>query len=686
MIEISVTLYSLVLLLSGFVSFVLFGILFCRRKERGALLLALAMLAEAAWAFTEGLEALSVPLSQKIFFSKLGYLSVYNCLPLFSLFILVYTDFYRPSFRRFLPLLWVVPTIMIGLVMGNEQHHLVWTGFVPGPDPSQNMYLYLRGPLYWLGVFYNYGLLVGMTILVLWKAFHTRSFFSRWQSVIALSSIFPPWLANALYLFALEPLKGLDFTPAAFALTGLMLFIGIYRFRFLDISPLARDVLFERIKDGILVLDSNNQVVDVNAAAQQLFSLSAREILQQPGANVLRVFPGLFERLQASSSPFQAEFMLNVSPSRQFDVDVSRLYSDQENFEGRLITFSEITARKRVEATEREQRRLAEALRNVGVAITSTLDYNEVLDRILENIYEVLPCLMTNLMLIDERGYAHVARCKGYIRPDLYQAVMTAELWVDEADNLYQMQQSGQPRTIVDTMLEKNWKYRDPMLRSYVGAPICIKGKVVGFINLDHSQPGFYTQEHATVLQSFADLAAIAIENARLYTRATELATLDELTQLNNRRHFFALAENEVNRALRYGTVLSVVMMDLDYFKEINDTYGHHAGDLALQEVAVVFQSTLREMDIAGRYGGDELCLTLPETNEEGAWALAQRLLELIRQIKVDVGGKRLHITASIGVASLSPEDRSLTDLLQKADRALYRSKEQGRDQAALYR
>lgn len=162
-------------------------------------------------------------------------------------------------------------------------------------------------------------------------------------------------------------------------------------------------------------------------------------------------------------------------------------------------------------------------------------------------------------------------------------------------------------------------------------------------------------------------------------------AHIDYLTGVNNRRHFMELAELELNRAIRYDSPLSIFMMDIDYFKKINDSHGHKAGDAVLKKLAEVCCETLREVDRIGRIGGEEFAILLPETGQTEAEEAAERLRKAIANAKVPLeGGLPLHFTISIGVASLTSRDDNMDVLLNLADEALYEAKEGGRNKVCL--
>ena len=165
------------------------------------------------------------------------------------------------------------------------------------------------------------------------------------------------------------------------------------------------------------------------------------------------------------------------------------------------------------------------------------------------------------------------------------------------------------------------------------------------------------------------------------------LARTDSLTGLFNRRYFFEVAEREFAKSVRYNRSLSVILFDIDLFKEVNDTYGHLAGDQVLARVGSVLRNKDRETDVAARYGGEELVLLLPETDSQGANATAERLRKLMEDSPVHVGGDMIRFTASFGIAA--KDDDTVTDtvdhLISQADKALYQAKRAGRNRVVGY-
>ena len=186
---------------------------------------------------------------------------------------------------------------------------------------------------------------------------------------------------------------------------------------------------------------------------------------------------------------------------------------------------------------------------------------------------------------------------------------------------------------------------------------------------------------HTGFVEVVRDITADRKREKALYTQATT----DTLTGLPNRGHFTEKAEQEIERARRYGDPLSVAMLDVDHFKAVNDNYGHHIGDIALQHVAEVLRQSARKIDIIGRLGGEEFAMVLPRANTQPAIEFCGRTRIALYRSRVDSPAGPLQISASIGVATLSREAPDLPSLLERADKALYKAKRHGRNRVETW-
>lgn len=191
---------------------------------------------------------------------------------------------------------------------------------------------------------------------------------------------------------------------------------------------------------------------------------------------------------------------------------------------------------------------------------------------------------------------------------------------------------------------------------------------------------GGFDAETKTLAEWLASQAGVALENARLHDVVQRQASTDDLTGLVNRRRFIEALQAEIERARRFGSLLTVILTDLDDFKRVNDEFGHHGGDIVLRSFADLMRSHMREVDVPGRIGGEEFAILLPETDAEGAASVAERMRQSLGAVSLPVEGDRsVRVTASFGVASLQAA-QSGDDLLRAADAALYQAKADGKN------
>jgi len=221
---------------------------------------------------------------------------------------------------------------------------------------------------------------------------------------------------------------------------------------------------------------------------------------------------------------------------------------------------------------------------------------------------------------------------------------------------------------------------------SWMGLPLQVNGQIIGLLTLEGGQPGQFTKVHMRIASAFADEVALALDNVRVLNEMQRLAVTDPLTGLYNRRHFFDVAQTELERSRRYHHSMSIIILDVDHFKRVNDSFGHMVGDEVLRSLARTSLASLRKVDIMGRYGGEEFVVMLPETNLTSACVMAERLRSQVASMRVGSDRGVVSITISIGVAGFDGKTEiDLDTLLNRADQALYRAKGSGRNRYCLW-
>ncbi len=331
-----------------------------------------------------------------------------------------------------------------------------------------------------------------------------------------------------------------------------------------------------------------------------------------------------------------------------------------------------------------DARALAEldAVAEIGKVLTSTLELPEVLKRILERVREILRPRRWSLLLVDETGRLRFEVVVG----DGAEALRGRSLEPGEGVAGW-VQETGEALHLADAGADPRWTPRfddatGVQTRSLLAVPLSVRDRCLGVLELvagPEDRP--FDEDDLRVLSYVADYAAIAIDNARNYEQIQALTVLDEHTGLYNARHLFRTLQMEAERTRRYLHPVSLIFLDLDRFKTVNDTHGHLAGSALLREVGEVIRAGCRSTDVGCRYGGDEFAVALPETALGPALDLAERLRQAVRERRFLADrGLAVQITASFGVATFPDHADTVEGLVREADRAMYAVKAAGRD------
>lgn len=331
--------------------------------------------------------------------------------------------------------------------------------------------------------------------------------------------------------------------------------------------------------------------------------------------------------------------------------------------------------------TVQKRAREADTLRQAAAAVITELDVNHVLERILVSLKKVLQFDTARIYLLEENGLKIVANSDSSAEP-----MVTAERLV-VVNSLFRQSMATSQAIILSTpeaerIFQQDMESRAPM--SWLGIPLHLRGRAIGFLTIEDQSPEAYTLNDASLAQAFANEATIALENARLFEELQRLATTDSLTEVLNRRHFIHLAKMEFQRARRYRQPLSLILFDIDTFKLVNDTYGHTVGDQVLRNMARICVNNLRQVDLFGRYGGEEFMALLPNTSISGAIQIAERLRTQIAQNPTQTERGLVYISASFGAAEIDDSCQDIDTLLLYADRAAYASKQKGKNQVSV--
>lgn len=339
--------YSIALIITAIISAVAAAAVWPRRSAPGGWWLFLLMASLTEWTLASTFEAAAVDLSSKILFSKISYPGAHASLPFFLLFTLEYTGQVKRITWRHIVLVFAAPLITVGLAFTNELHSLIWTGFEPGPAGT-NSYIYLHGLWFYIASLILYGEMFMIAWIMLRFALVHRELY-RYQSAALIIALALPLLSFASYILNLNPFPGLDLAAISFAGSGAILVIMMVRMHFLETIPIARDTLIEEMSDGMLVLDEQSRIVDINPAAKKLIGIETNRWIGQPARSVLINWPDLARQLNDAGS-YEHEITRPGASSAYIDLRVSALTDHQGRVSGKLIILRDITRRKQDEA------------------------------------------------------------------------------------------------------------------------------------------------------------------------------------------------------------------------------------------------------------------------------------------------------------------------------------------------
>ena len=436
---------------------------------------------------------------------------------------------------------------------------------------------------------------------------------------------------------------------------------------------------------SVILWDTNYHILDWNPRAEQVFGWTQQEMLGKSIVDKLFLPDEAEEFIKSidwAGNDTAGDVFTSQNQTKEKGLITcewrNTVAGDQHGLSVVMVSLGlDVTRRSYLEQQEYEQRQLAEAMTSIASLLNSSLALDEVLDHIFGNLSRVVPYESANLML-REGDYVQLVRKEGYDQEEPFMEYLP----ISQLYYLNKMLVTRQPVVVTDIRNDPHWVVSDkfPLLRSYMGAPLLFRDNVIGFLNVDSTQVHFFDNTLIQRLKAFADQAAVAIENARLYEQAQEESLLDELTQVYNRRGLYHLGEKEFSNAKYQKRPLSLMMFDIDHFKAVNDRHGHVFGDEVLQTISSYCRDSLRRSDLVCRYGGDEFVILLPDCPLGDAIQRAERLRLKVMEQFASTKDLSAPVTLSIGVVERNEQTADLAALIKAADEALYRAKDAGRN------
>lgn len=421
-------------------------------------------------------------------------------------------------------------------------------------------------------------------------------------------------------------------------------------------------------------------------------SESERELMRSSGINSLLIFP---IRLEDELSGFIGfESSKRAVGWTDDDVEILKVASDvigrgiqqkrqQHELESNRRHLEQLVAHESslTRDLQKQMQRLT-VLYEVTRALNFIDDLDKLLVVILDGAREIADSEKGSIMLHDEKTDELVVRVVRGIDEETEEKISSGEIQctrIKSGEGIAgRVFAEGKP--LVIEKAQKDLRFKESSVSRVANilcVPLIVHQQSIGVINITNKKSGAsFSEEDLTVAMALATHAAIAINNSRLY----EKAVICSLTGTMMRQHFMQRLEEELNRCRRYAHALSLVMIDLDHFKDINEIFGHQAGDRVLAALGRVLKKGLRCCDFIGRYGGDEFAVVLTETGEEGAMVVCRRLGKSVEDLRIGVEPFEIKITLSMGIASWPAQGENPQDLIRFADLTLSKAKRDGRN------
>jgi len=499
-------------------------------------MLSLLLVSMGIWSGFYSTRWLDISLAAKVVGFNVMYLGVSALPTLFLLFVITFTHRDTWLTRRNLILLSVQPIVSLLLEWTNKYHHLFFSSFQAIQGQDFITIDFIRGPWYFGNVVYSYAILAIGFFLLSQGALRSSPLYLNQYRLLLIGSILP-WAGSLYSEYNFHEWEGVDLAPLLFGISGVIFALAVFRTRFTDLIPVARSYLIENMSDGLLVLDEQNRILDINPAMGNFLK---NKVSSYIGKNAYEVFVEWMEQIDFLDEKVETRIELKVprDPSRYLDLRVTPLYDRKHTLNGHLMIFRDITQRKQV---------------------------------------------------------------------------------------------------------EKRLRYVNDRQQSQL------------------------------------------IEIGLLQSKLREQAIRDPLTNLFNRRYLEETLDHEIARASREGYSICIMMIDLDHFKKVNDTYGHEAGDHVLKAIAATLSIETRRGDFACRYGGEEFVVVMPNMDQQIAYERAEKLRNALNSLYIPYGIYSLTTTISMGIASYPANGLTREAILRAADKAMYAAKEAGRDHILCY-
>lgn len=657
------------------------------RSNPGARSFVALMIAVCIYSTGYYFELHSPNIAEMYFWLKVEYLGIATFPVFFLMFVAQYTQ--RTKYLRLATALglFLIPVLTILLVWTNGQHHLFYRSIYLVYHDGLDLMHMVPGPWYWVNVAYvNITVLIGNIMLIQqWR--RTPPPLNRQYAAMFFGSLIP-WVGFFIYLTGNSPLN-LDLSPFGMVITGWIYLYSLMRYRIFDIMPVASSVVLDRMRDGVVVVNQEERIMDMNAAAERFFG-PRRDFLGRKLADLFHPVSGKEVGIgEAEDGHLELEEDAPTG-NHWLDIMFSPLTSPEGQMRGHVVIIRDITRRRLAQAElERTNNELAQRIQELDEYSREMKQLNDMTVQLqactrIEDAYPVIIKTMQTLLPTLAGGL--------YIYSPLTQSMRLACSWNDFAMMVEEIELDecwglvkGEIYRVFEFEAEKSCQHVEKGLgHHYACHPLIIDGEPYALLHYYYMGTSL-SPNKLQMARIGADAIKMALANLKMQENMRQETIRDPLTGLFNRRYMMEILHLEIARSERSRRSLALIMIDVDYYKSINDQYGHSLGDQVLVQVSQVFLENIRRGDVACRFGGDEFVLVMPGVSLEVAVQRAEFIRLKVGNMKVRVeGGGEENITLSMGVAAYPSHGANADALLRAADQALYRAKEQGRNRTAL--
>lgn len=609
--------YAIALLISTIVSIVVANIAWQRRSAVGGTSLFIVMTAAVVWSFTYAIRWLVTYEWAQNFWLDATYFGVVVAPTAILVLALEYTGRIHMLTTRIKLALSIIPVLTIIILWTDPWHGLFY-------DSKRTGEAILNGGVwFWIFIIYTYLTMIIASFLMIQKIIRDKQFFQI-QASLLLAGFILPWFGNIVSMLGVSPFPGLDMTPFLFSVSGICFMFGLFRFGLFDIVPIARSSLMENLQDGVLVIDKENRIVDLNPAAQKILEIPAG-VIGKSVQEISEEYPKL-QLVKETADSSRSVIVITSDKDREYDMNTLALTDRLNKLEGKIITLHDVTEYKEV---EEKIRRSEEHYR-----------------LLFENAVETIVVLQNRLIVFCNPGATELT---GYSKEELLNQSFVPLIYPDDLDFVLE----NYARRVRGEIIKERYQFR------LIRKDSSIRWVENSGIRID------WEGEIAT-LHFIMDITNRKQAEAELEFRSTH----DVLTGLFN-REFFEMEISRLKNSRRQP--ISILVLDMNGLKDTNDNYGHAAGDEQLRMAAEVIRRAFRPEDVIARIGGDEFVVLLPETN----WQTAESAINRIKHIMKDHNQSnpdRQLLSFSIGYAT-TDQSTDLQEVFRLADRNMYANK-----------